>query len=86
MTTVKHNAIKCEVKGCKDEATRWFSTDELSGDFDMKLHDTFYLCDYHAGIMSAEDDAIPFLNPETGKLRFVELAVYSCNENCGVCN
>ena len=82
----KHKAIKCNVKGCKAEAVRWFATKELSGDFDMKHKDTFYLCDNHQSQLSPEDDTIQFLNPETGKIRYIELAVYSCDEDCKTCN
>lgn len=82
----KHYGIQCNIKGCKEEATKWFSTDELSGDFDMKLKDTFYLCSDHNGMLSEEGDNIMFLNPETGKLRFIELGEYACSETCKICN
>ncbi len=87
MTTIKHKVIKCNVKGCKQEATRWFDTAQVSGDFDMKFKDTFYLCLEHAEKISMGDDTYAyFLNPETGKMRQIELAVYSCSEQCDVCN
>ncbi len=82
----KHIKIKCDVKGCKEEAVRWISTDELSGDFDMKGKRTFYLCDEHKDKLSPEDDYINFLNPETGKIRSIEMGIYSCSEDCRVCN
>lgn len=83
---VKHKIIKCDVRDCYDEATRWIETKELSGDFDMKGKHTFYICEEHQTTLSPEDDVIKFLNPETGRIRTVEVAVYSCDENCQVCN
>lgn len=83
---MKHKSIKCNIKGCKEEATRWFGTNTLSGDFNMKGVHTFYLCDNHNGYLSPEDDCIKFLNPETGKIRTIETAVYSCSEDCKNCN
>lgn len=83
----KHIAFNCNVKGCKQEAEYWIDTKDLSGDFDLKNH-TFYLCLEHATSLSMADECeyISFLNPETGKIREVEVAVYSCSENCKVCN
>lgn len=83
---MKHKSVKCNIKGCKEEAIRWFPTAEISGDFDMKLKHTFYLCDTHKEMLSPEDDTVKFLNPETGKLREIELGVYSCSEQCIECN
>ena len=82
----RHKSIKCQIKGCKQNATRWFETKKLSGDFDMKSHDTFYLCTEHASQLSPTDEVVLFLNPETGKLRQIELAIYECQPDCSVCN
>ncbi len=84
--TLHHQHVKCNIRGCKEEASRWFDTAELSGDFDMKARDTFYLCDDHAERIAPDDEAIEFLNPETGRLRRIELAVYACSETCPDCN
>jgi len=83
----KHQPLRCDVKACIQEATRWIDTEDLSGDFDIKdpFH-TFYLCEHHAAEISPDDDVIRFLNPETGKLRTIELAVYACNDDCEVCS
>lgn len=67
------------------EANRWIETKNLSGDFDVKS-DTFYFCPIHAFALSRMDDTIVFLNPETGIIREIELAVYSCSDACEVCN
>lgn len=85
---MKHKKIKCNVRGCKEESKYWINTDKLSGDFDMKARRTFYLCENHATDLSQgeEMDYIKFLNPETGRIREIELGVYSCNDECGVCN
>ena len=84
---VKHKAVKCNVKGCREEAKYWIPTDELSGDFDMKARDTFYLCDMHAGFLSRDEYGYAyFLNPETGRLREIEIGIYSCSKDCQECN
>ena len=83
----KHKAVKCSVRGCKEEAGFWIPTRELSGDFDIKK-ETFFLCDEHAEELSylGEYEEIRFLNPETGKIRSIELGVYSCSDGCRICN
>lgn len=83
---IKHKIIKCNIKACKEHATRWMDTALMSGDFDCSHRSTFYLCEHHASTLSPEDDIYTYLNPETGKIRQIELAVYSCDDNCPICN
>jgi hypothetical protein len=84
---LKHKVVRCDVRGCKDEAKYWIPTDKLSGDFDVKS-ETFYLCDNHNYLLESQEQEgyICFLNPETGRIREIEVGVYSCHEECGVCN
>lgn len=83
---MEHKAINCDITNCKNEAVRWFDTKNISGEFDMKAKDTFYLCEGHSEELSPEDEYITFLNPETGTIKKIELAVYSCSEECSDCN
>jgi len=85
---VKHKAVKCNVRGCKIEASYWIDTAQLSGDFDMKSKHTFYLCTDDAEKLSngGEFESYNYLNPETGRVRNIEIGVYSCDENCLQCN
>ncbi len=84
----KHIAKKCNVRGCKEEAGYWIPTAKLSGDFDMKARHTFYLCSDHVAKLSEGDEIeeIHFLNPETGRIRSIEIGIYACSESCRECN
>lgn len=65
---------------CKQEATRWLKVD-------CTPNHTFYLCADHADIMSGGTDSdVIFFNPATSSYSIEELAVYSCADDCGVCN
>lgn len=70
-----HKSINCNIKDCKESATRWFST-----------YDTFYLCENHAGELSPDDEQIQLLNLTDGTINYTELAVYSCSPKCKECN
>lgn len=79
-----HVPAYCMIDGCKEEATRWYDT--TGTPFQGVPHNTFYLCGDHASEMSPEDDVVQILDMETGAEKEVELAVYSCSEECKVCN
>lgn len=67
-------------KRCELEATRWIEVD-------CTPDKTFYLCADHADIMSGGTDSdVIFFNPATSSYSVEELAVYSCADDCGVCN
>jgi hypothetical protein len=68
----EHTPMYCNVKGCKDEATRWF-------EWPTAKDETFYLCSHHQTVMSPEDDVVQILNPDTGELQTLELAGYACS-------
>lgn len=86
MAELRHKAKRCNVRGCRDEARYWLSTDEMSGDFDVQ-GDTFYICDNHIDDIADEECAYyRYLNPETGRIREIEIGVYSCNDECATCN
>jgi len=86
----KHISKKCDVRGCKESARFWIPTEKLSGDFDLKgakTH-TFFLCSEHCEMFSylGEHEEYVYLNPETGRVRRIEIGVYACRENCPECN
>lgn len=83
----KHKDIRCSVRGCKEPSRYWLPTDKLSGDFDLKTH-TFFLCSEHCEKLSylGEFEFYSYLNPETGRIREIEIGVYACSENCRECN
>lgn len=83
---MKHIAKKCNVRGCKNEADSWICTDKLSGDFDVSHRSTFYLCEDCREELGENDGFISFLNPETGKIRQIEVGIYCCSNDCLVCN
>lgn len=73
----EHIAVRCMRKGCKNEATRWYE-DEWGE------KGTFYVCLSHRDVARAEEDGFGMIKNNQDKL--VELAVYACSEECGVCN
>lgn len=80
MSTFKeHQEAFCSVSGCKEFATRWIDTDGLPF-----FEDTFYLCPEHAEQLSADDSEAYLLTPE-GQILKKEVAVYSCHDDCPVC-
>lgn len=67
----------CNIKDCKEEA-RYFLGD-------LYLY-TFYLCQEHAEILTGEElESYNFVSPQ-GEIINKELAIYSCSEDCRVCN
>ena len=85
---IKHISKKCSVRGCKEHAKYWIPTEKLSGDFDLKGEHTFFLCSDHCEKFSylGEMEMFNYLNPETGRIREIEIGVYSCREDCPECN
>lgn len=75
------------MRGCKEEARYWIPTELMSGDFDIK-RETFYICENHNDeLADGEEGAYyRYLNPETGRIREIEIGVYSCNDECAICN
>lgn len=70
-TKIEHIPKYCQIKNCTNEAGRWIE-DEAWPD------NTFYFCLEHA-----EEDE-DFMSDTAGQ--FVEVAVYSCSEQCAECN
>jgi hypothetical protein len=84
--TNQHEATYCNIKGCKDEATRWLDVAGIPG---LKMpDDTFYLCEQHQSALSPEDEVVRFPVVKHGEMHIedIELAVYSCSDTCGFCN
>jgi hypothetical protein len=84
-----HNSAFCNVKGCEEEATKWFEiTPAMAKSFNgTNLTDTFYLCPDHYDQLVDDNEEINLLNPATGEIfAGIEIAEYSCAEDCDVCN
>ncbi len=79
-----HIPVRCSIAGCSQHAGRWFDCFELWG-IGYPLR-TFYLCDGHAQEVAHDDTDVHWLNPLTRIVRTVELAIYSCSEECRTCN
>lgn len=79
-----HVPAFCSLRGCGLEASRWFEPGLLFGRDDPR--DTFYLCDDHAELAAHDDEAVYWIDPDSGFLRCVELAVYACDDRCSDCN
>lgn len=84
----QHIEVACMVRSCKEEASYWIP-------FDPSHHlenDTFYLCDEHMETVAGFDEEGNVsqeyftLNTMTGDIESVEIGVYSCSEECEVCN
>lgn len=80
----RHITVRCSVRGCHFDADRWFDARLLFGR--GYREQTFYLCDPHAQIVAPDDEAVHWLDPESGYVRSVELAVYACADDCEECN
>lgn len=83
----KHIPKMCMIGGCKIEATRWVDTESINPmDLMQKECETFYLCTDHALELSPDDSMVRTLRVDTGEIIISELAVYSCSDDCEVCN
>jgi len=76
---LNHYPQYCELRNCTSEATNWIEC-EVSED------KTFYLCQEHAETLGGEDGVYAELDPLNNTIKFIEIAVYSCSEQCEVCN
>ena len=74
---MKHKIKRCNIRKCKDEATRWIGNWPTIGK-------TFYFCSEHAERVSPDDSEVHLLSGN--HLITYELAVYSCSEKCEACN
>jgi hypothetical protein len=84
-TNSKHFPAYCDIEGCGEEASRWIDVSGIEKATDIK-DNTFYLCPEHAEILSPEDSMVHILNLDTKSITTLELAVYSCSDDCEVCN
>lgn len=90
----EHKDEFCNIKGCKEIAEFWFDITNLPLELrpEMPLAqdwDTFYLCDQHAQYLTGDDhpyEYVHIFNPFDKSIIEMELAVYSCSENCRTCN
>lgn len=81
----EHEQAVCSVEGCKMDATRWFDT-SLMGTRAADTPQTFYLCPEHAEQVSPDDTYAYQLSLHSRMIWKSELAVYSCHDDCPVCN
>jgi hypothetical protein len=81
----EHVPAYCNIAGCQEEACRWIDTSGLPA-FTRLEDETFYLCPQHAEMLSPEDSMMNVLNLDTRSIATVELAIYSCSEDCRLCN
>ena len=68
-----HLPAPCSVKDCSNEAEAWIAN--IGG------RDTFYLCDEHL-----PECEIHLVINDDGTITNHEVAIYSCAEDCAVCN
>lgn len=73
----QHQIKHCGIDKCSTEASSWIE-DKNSKD------DTFYLCPMHAYSLDNNDGV--YAKIEDNKINLTEIAVYSCSEDCEVCN
>lgn len=84
--TQEHEDAYCSISQCQEYATRFIcSKKEDAPVLGIKPHETFYLCDEHAEMLSPEDDHVVFIHPNTRELIQRELGVYACADTCEVC-
>lgn len=69
----EHVAKPCQFKDCNEDATRWIEDPNYPDD-------TFYFCMEHTETHNDEDEC----KNSAGEV--VEVAAYSCSDNCLTCN
>ena len=72
----QHIKKTCERDGCSNEATRWYEDPKAAWERPL------YVCTDHEDVQKAEETG--WITNSEGKE--VELAVYSCSDDCAVCN
>lgn len=87
---MEHVPKRCDVKGCKLDASYWIDTSEgfLEALLPEGTNDTFYLCVDHKYELDGKDEhegGYLHLRIDTGELRWLEIGKYCCSGKCEVC-
>jgi len=73
-----HIPVRCNIDECPQEASFFMCDYDYSNDF--------HLCSDHAEKLINEDGYYCHLDPETMTIEEIETGVYSCSEECPICN
>jgi hypothetical protein len=87
---MEHVPAYCSISHCQDEASYWIDTSNGFTEAllpSLTVPETFYLCSNHMTlIVNDEDGNYHHLRIDTGEVEVVEIAGYSCHEECEVCH
>lgn len=76
----EHVPEYCNVKDsgvvCKQEASHWVGVEP----------DTFYICSDHIATMTNDNFEVPLVDTSSHEVDYLEVAGYSCDAKCDVCN